>query len=404
MKKRQGLFFGFAVLAVLAAAAIFALAGCDTGGDAPEGDGGIPGTRAFSVSGSFDRSGNNGDVVYFELQSNAASPSASVMRSVTAESYTLSGVLEDGNLTIRLKGSYDPHTGNWSVSAKSPTIIYTLDGSVDSAGVSQGASATIAVKNGNEWVPYTVLITEGASHDFTNDATEAMDSEEGVPSSVQGYWYMNETFSYGSASHSLLVSDWKMQLIDVLTTPEGTLSYNQSWTILDWKGAGPSYEMTYCYIQYVMTPENLAKAMAAYLDLDERDITALNANPRSGGNLSEGRWVYVDEDSTYQGGFSPEESQKLDVFWQTGGWEIWVMLNGGNADKKNKYVKDKISFNNTTLSITPMVAGDGTVYTRAFDSLEALTNATMVEEHVWVNDEGENPIDSGVFYTITFTR
>jgi hypothetical protein len=158
MKRKHGVFFGITVLLM---AVMFTMTGCNNG-NSGDGDGGDEnnggGGGAFSVSGSFNKSEAAGSgEVKFEVKSNDA-----FGRAVSADSYTISGALEDGDLTIRLKGSYDPNAGNWSVSAKSSSIIYTINGNVNSAGVSQGSSATIAVKSGEEWIPFIFPIRESA--------------------------------------------------------------------------------------------------------------------------------------------------------------------------------------------------------------------------------------------------
>ncbi|MDR1931436.1 MAG: hypothetical protein LBQ57_01310 [Spirochaetales bacterium] len=60
MKRKHGVFLGFAVLLIAAM-----MSGCDTGGDDGGGD---PGTLAFSVSGSFTKSSEaGGGEVKFDL-------------------------------------------------------------------------------------------------------------------------------------------------------------------------------------------------------------------------------------------------------------------------------------------------------------------------------------------------
>jgi hypothetical protein len=115
---KKGRFF---VTGMLAAALTFGVlsAACKNGTSPGNDD---PPELAFSVSGTFtrtDTSGNN--EVKFEVKSDAAR--SALGRAVTTDSYAISGALEDGSLTIRLKGSYDPNSGKWSVSAKSSAVI-----------------------------------------------------------------------------------------------------------------------------------------------------------------------------------------------------------------------------------------------------------------------------------------
>jgi hypothetical protein len=377
-------FFVFGLSAVLLALGLV-LAGCPTGG----GDNG-PGSEVFIVAGSFTKTGDAGNgVVKFTLESNDA-----FSGTVTADSYTVSGVLEDGDLTIRLKGSYDPNTGIWSASAKSSTIIYTLDGNVDNAGVLQGASATIAVKSGNEWVPHIFPVTEEAVS--IPGAAAAEESEAGLPSFAKGYWY-SKAEGYGgvnSVSLSVLVSDWKSKVTGTYTSPDGTMSIDQSWTLVEYTGSGSGpYEVIACYPEYVITSENLAKAVAAYLGVP---ITAFIEDEEPSG-----RYVGVSEGAWFGGGFSEAEWKRLRVFHATGGWEKWAAKN--NVTKENRYVKAKMSYsNNTRFDMINMVKVEPWGYTYYFPTLATLKAATLVEEHNW-DWSSDPPTDLGV-QVFTFTR
>jgi hypothetical protein len=227
----------------------------------------------FSVSGSFAKSEDaGGGVVNFALKSGAATGLA-----VTAESYTISGALEDGDLTIRLRGSYDPNTGNWSVSAKSSAIIYTLDGNVDRRGVSRGSTATIAVKNGEEWIPYIFPVMETAVS-IPGTVTEEGESG-GIPSFAQGIWYGTD----GHESYVFFISDWKVTAVEI--KPWCTKPDERSTTILDCNETGDgsgSYEVILCWPEYAQNSGTLlyvVQAMAECLGIPMSDIEMLDNAP-----------------------------------------------------------------------------------------------------------------------------
>jgi hypothetical protein len=417
--KRRSLFAGFAVLLI---AAIFTLAGCDigTGGDGhketeteTETDGykETDTRRAFSVSGSFTKSGTSNDgTVNFNLKSDKAQSSAnSVSRAVaTADSYTLSGVLEDGDIKIRLKGSYDPNTGNWTVSANSSFIIYTLNGSVNSVGVSQGSSATIAVYNEGteEWVPYFFPVTEESVS--VPAWTEASDGVTGgVPSFMQGYWHSNHSYGGYTDSISILVSDWKVAVSGTTTSPYGNRPIDQNWTLLEIDDkTGGVYEIIGCYPYYVETSDDLADAAEEYLGLSNGAITAAASNPFGGGSPPDGRWVYYTASGgySYWGGFSSAEYDKLDVFWGTGGWEKWAADN--SVTKANKYIAAKITYSGNSFGMINLVgianASQPWDQTYDFPTLADLKAATLVEERNWEWNYPELE-DTGVAVR-TFTR
>jgi hypothetical protein len=388
-------------------AVVLAFAGCSN----PSG-GGDPSPLEFSVSGSFTKSGGAGSgTVKFKVASDAASSKSIIGRAITAESYAIIGVLEDGALTIGLSGSYDPTTGNWSVSAKSTNIIYTLNGNVDSEGFSQGCSAAIAVKSGNEWVPYFFTVTEG---DVTiTDEDDAEESDESdLPSFALGYWHSTSSDGYGYLSLGVLVGAWKADVRGTYTNEYGTQPINQNWTVLEFEDEGNnSYGVIACYPEYVMTSTNFASALSAYLGVSVKGCSTMEEFYTYTGT---GWAVYVEGDSTQSHSISikmPEGSStgstKLSVFLATGGWEKWAAEN--SISQANRYTKARMKYTGQTkfeMNQLVRIADPSEPWdqTYTFGSLAALkaVEASLVPEHNWMW-ETETPEDLGV-NTMTFKR
>ncbi|MDR1863087.1 MAG: hypothetical protein LBQ67_04105 [Treponema sp.] len=413
------------------AAAIFTLAGCDTGINPGGGD-----SVAFSVSGSFTKTGGaaGSGEVKFDLKRDAAG-------------HTLSGVLEDGDLTIRLKGSYDPNTGRWSVSARSSNIMYTLDGIVDRAGKLQTANATIMVKSGagvNEtWSPYFFPVTEGAVS--IPNAGTAVDGETGgVPAVWQGNWYSYKNYGGGyTASINVLISDWNASVSGISKSPYGSKPIAENYTLIELTGSGNGpYEYIGCYPDYVMTSERFAAAVRSHLG-PSVTVTA-DTGPGVGIIINEagsssswsadvsvdvGSGTIIWEIPMPIGRIGPPEEvtppdievpegdrldadaawEKLDEFWSTGGWEQWAANNG--VEQANRYVKARITFtgsNSNSFNMINMVAVENPSkpweYTYIFPTLAALkvAEATLVEEHDW--DESTWPPTNKGVEVMTFTR
>jgi hypothetical protein len=305
---------------------------------------------------------------------------------------------------MRLKGSFDPDTGKWSVSAKSSSIIYTIDGSVDSAGTSRGSSATIAVKSGDEWVPYFFPVTEaGVSISGAEEAVESLES--GMPSFAKGTGYSSQDYGGGySTSMSCIISDWKIIVSGTTTSPNGTQPIDQNMTLLEYTGSDSDYEVIYCYPEYVQTSANMAKALAAYLGIAENDITAYTEFPTQ---FPSGRWIYITSNSGSYGGFSEAEFAKIQVFWATGGWEKWAATH--DVTPQNRYEKKKISYiaNNTKFEarnmVGPATGENAWEYTYSYSTLALLKAAeNLAEEHDWSWD-GQAMKDNGV-KVMTFSR
>jgi hypothetical protein len=303
-------------------------------------------------------------------------------------------VLEDGDLTIRLKGSYDPGKGNWSVSAKSSAIVYTLTGKAGAAG---STSATIAVKNSDsdEWVPYFFPVTETAVS--IPGAAGAVESDTGgIPSWAQGYWHSSKTYENGhTESMVVLLGQWGAKVGGTKTDSHGyTSPINIEQTVISVTGpdGSGSYEYIACYPEYVLTgeaTENLyIKAIAGCLEISVNDIKVLDAIPTDTEWWATYwqnpyKWVVFNKDESdfdVMFGFSDVDWEKLDMFWNAKGWERWAMAHPEEVTvtKVIRYMKAKQSYTNgnNTFIMTPMATADGT---REFDSLAALNAATLIE-------------------------
>jgi hypothetical protein len=283
-------------------------AGCDTGNGGTDGNDNVV-SGAF-ISGSFNMGATGGSTVTFVLNQDALpapAASVSVFRSVREDAgNTLSGVLEDGDLAIRLRGIYDPITGNWSVSARSDSAIYTFDGNFDTESrESQGAIATVVLEGSEErWEPNAFWVREEPVNvPETADASPSRESQ--LPSIAQGNWSQTSTQAEADTSgnyipaSSLLVSDWKMYLTGTKMASWRSTPLNQDITILEVKKTDDdSYELIYCYPEYVMTAENLAKALAEYMGIAESEISVFETEPDLQDGTVTGTYVYAVDGSS----------------------------------------------------------------------------------------------------------
>jgi hypothetical protein len=406
--KSRRLLAGFAVLLITA---IFTLAGCEQPTDGGDDDDVFTGTF---ISGSFSK--DDGGEVKFGLKQDEAAPAASVqaLRSVSADAgNSLNGVLEDGGIAVRLTGIYDPDTGNWSVSARSGSAIYAVDGNFNtSTGDSEGSIATVVVNDSEKWTPSAFLVSERS----VNVPESADASKTGLlPAAAQGTWtgVTDADTSGNSLEANCLVSDWKMYITGTRYVSWDPTPLNQDITILEVAEKGGAYEIIYCYPEYVMTVGNFKKALAEYMGIDEDDIKVLDGPPEGGmGAPVEGYFVFdVDGDDGHNqpraGGFDGREDvPRLAAFGASGFWKRWAARN--SIATKNRYEKCKVSFpDDNTLEMIQMVkevSKDN--YTYYFDSLAELKAATLVEEKGYYHwdDGGEHDELDYRTKVITYTR
>ena len=142
------------------------------------------------ASGEFESKSNK---AIFELYSSGGSKAA-------AEDTvsTLSGDLEDGDILVRLNGTYNETNGTYKVSAASSIIRYTINGSVLADG-SHVATATIAVNTGGDiWETFTVPVTNKAVNVTATDYD--IETVE-LPPGAEGLWYDKAATSNGGTGY-----------------------------------------------------------------------------------------------------------------------------------------------------------------------------------------------------------
>jgi len=154
----------FKLIGIIALVAVigFTMAGCKNGTTSSNPDDPVlpPPPPGFSVSGKFNKSVS--EEVKFKLTETTEALSVLKTRSARAVSTekVISGVIDDGDFTIRLSGIYNSDTGSYTASASASIIRYTINGVIDESGDSIGSTATLLVKDGEIWKATTYVITE----------------------------------------------------------------------------------------------------------------------------------------------------------------------------------------------------------------------------------------------------
>lgn len=300
MKKKQGLCGGITVLLLVV---MFVFAGCPLPPAPGTVDGGEPGD-VFSISGKF----NDGQKdVLFTLRDEGDNS-----RAVTAESYAVSGELQDGDITFRLKGTYDPDTLKYTASAASSLIRYSIDGAFDEDGDSLGSTATLLVKGSNdEWVAHSYVVTEAASVNITApEATEDDVAEGGIPDFALGYWDLLQDFGEGNGKFEakLLLSQWTMSMDSVQTDSEGQKSYDSDTaSVVEFIGTSSPYDLIMGFPVYKGSQEQVESAAKAFLTSKGLSESRLL-------DLPDGYYIYYVFDGTtvlnYGGFFTNDYSQE----------------------------------------------------------------------------------------------
>jgi len=187
-------------MAILAFATIISLAGCpnpvDPGGEKKQQEQQETlVTKNLTIAGTFP-SQQGGDVAKFTATAGEGARSLSA-RTISATSFELEGLLEDGDIIFRLRGSYNSNTKTYSLSAASSILRYTISGGFnDATGVATTGEAVIQVRdiNNNEWTTIVVTITPATAADApqivaeNEDAIEDYIEQGGIPLALRGIW------------------------------------------------------------------------------------------------------------------------------------------------------------------------------------------------------------------------
>lgn len=193
------------ILGIIALAAIigFGMMACsDGGGGEKPGPGPGPDVNtAFSISGTFKDT--DGDVDAKFIATSTVQPSLSWSRSARAAAdelveVALEGLLEDGDITFRLKGSYNSETKIYSLSAASSKIRYSIAGDLS---VANSSKAVVQVKAGTDWIVIEIDSVNASTDGEAPSISESDDIEDelanGIPEEMWGVWWGLESYEKG---------------------------------------------------------------------------------------------------------------------------------------------------------------------------------------------------------------
>ena len=262
MKKKLCL-LGVSVLVLL----VF-FAACDNGPG--------QGDKVFSISGKFNKGGD--DVSFSLVEASPYNKSAkSAARAAYDQSIELAGELNDDDLTFRLKGSLDPVSGVYNVSAAGSFIRYSISGTVDpNTYKSLNATATLLVKtgSGDEWAAYTYpVITDGVNAGFTNTDDTDNSDDEGIPEEFLGYWDIyfddiDDLLDEGwEISATCLFSPFKYKVELYMADPDGedSIHFAAEANVISVEEDGSHYDIVSAYPLYIGSESEVAGAVESYL-------------------------------------------------------------------------------------------------------------------------------------------
>jgi hypothetical protein len=265
----------FKVCGILIAMMIIGLLIVGCGGGAGSGNPGNnpPPEKSFFVEGTYGSTGK------FQLSDAASSGSRAISRAISSESYAVSGILQDGDFSINLTGTYDPIGLKYTASAATtgegllPKMLFSIDGSFDENGDSLGSTATVATeKNDGSWQTVSYSVNETAAVTIDKPLTEEA-AEGGIPSSLRGYWNMTD----GEFRATVLLSPWTLS--EEIGSPTDEDYQKITASLIEITGSGSNYNTIFGFPYYEASKTNALNAAQQFATENYVTATRLEEDP-----------------------------------------------------------------------------------------------------------------------------
>ena len=195
---RRNVFKLFAITA-LAVIIGFGVTGCgeDDNGKKIEKNSGLQ-KKNLTISGTFPSQNGGASDAKFQATTVTTGVSAKVSSraAIGADDYALEGLLEDGDIIFKLKGSYNTVTKTYTLSAAASFLRYSISGNFTDAGIAQTGKVTVQINNNptdpsaGTWETYEVVVTPTKTAEITGSAHPDTETalNNGIPSNLQGIW------------------------------------------------------------------------------------------------------------------------------------------------------------------------------------------------------------------------
>jgi hypothetical protein len=229
----------------------------------------------FTISGSFKDNSPDGvvnarfvakDATADPMQSASLGRSVSSTKSISAFSdddieIPLEGLLEDGDITFRLKGSYNTETTFYSLSAAGSFLRYSISGLSNSG---EPGTAIVQINAGSQWISIQLdaTVTTTGTPDAIGGAGDIEDElSSGIPETMWGVWYGSEPYAITSnyivpAGEYYFVIDSYTMTFYVLKKAEGRSMWN--------------CEGYYCFYDGINSETDFISGLNRF-DLDDRE-------------------------------------------------------------------------------------------------------------------------------------
>jgi len=267
----------------------------------------------FTISGSFAAQAGSGDAIFFATESAGSSQSVnyrSAARSAVPNEIALEGLLEDGDITFRLRGSYNSVTKVYMLTAASSFFRYSISGDLFNPNDSK---AVVQIKNGNEWTHIELSVsvsTSGEGSEIEADVNNIEDDfANGIPEEMWGIWWGFNSFERSKGD--IIQSGYYYYVIDAFTIVEYTDRFGK------WNREGYT-----CFFEGANV--DLLGVVSGIVRFDYTDYAKIDEYDQTHGSW----WVnciadYVMEPGIVDGGQDARDRILAVLDNDNQGWQLW---------------------------------------------------------------------------------
>ena len=151
-------------------------------------------TQNLTIAGTFDAVNGSG-TAKFSATAGSGAKSIMAARAIGSTEFELTGLLEDGDITFRLRGNYNSETKTYTLSAAAETIglRYSISGKFKDNGTAETGKAVVQVRTGSgesaTWSTTEVpVVTQGTAPQMDTSKTPIDDTPGGIPLEWRGIW------------------------------------------------------------------------------------------------------------------------------------------------------------------------------------------------------------------------
>jgi len=208
----------------------------------------------FIIAGSFTNESEGINAKFYA--SSADGRSIRAARSAANE-VEMEGLLEDGGITFKLKGSYNSATRLYVLSAASSILRFSISGDLDS---SEPGKAIVQVKSGNDWIVIEIdvaVTTSGGSFSSKGEVQDAL--ANGIPQNMWGIWWGSEPVEKGKGD--IVEPDGYYYAIDAFTIVQYVMRHG-TWNV-------EGYD---CFFEGLTTADGVSSGIIEFKYQDQEKI------------------------------------------------------------------------------------------------------------------------------------